>query len=81
MNTLNVTIRKRDGVVYEGQVYAVSSLNDVGPFDVLASHSNFVSNIKEMITIHVTETEKKEFQVVSGILSARSNLVEVFLGI
>lgn len=81
MSKLRVVIRERKGQLFEGEAYAVSSTNEIGPFDILYSHANFVAQIKDTLTVHVTETEKKEFKLVSGILSARSNLVEVFLGI
>lgn len=81
MNQLSVIIRKRDGVLYEGQCYAVSSTNEIGPFDVLANHANFVCTIKDKIIIHITPKNKKDFQIETGVLRVKENKLEVYLGI
>lgn len=80
---IQLVVRKRGGggVVFEGNVFAVSSINKIGPFDILAKHANFVTEIQEKLVIHKDKKNIKEIILDSGLLSARSNLVEVFLGI
>ncbi|KKQ91387.1 MAG: ATP synthase, Delta/Epsilon chain, beta-sandwich domain-containing protein [Candidatus Woesebacteria bacterium GW2011_GWA2_40_7] len=80
-NSINVTIRKRDGVVFEGDAYAVSSTNEMGPFDILAMHANFVSTIKEKVIITGSGGKKTEFKIEYGIISAKADVIEVFLGV
>lgn len=80
-NKIKLIVRRRDGVEFEGEVYAVSAINDIGPFDILSNHANFVANIKDKITIHKDKNNKKEIQITTGIISAKENLVEIFLGI
>lgn len=80
-NKLKLIVRRRDGIEFEGEVFAVSGVNDIGPFDILNNHANFVANIKEKITIHKDKNKKSEIQITTGIISAKENLVEIFLGI
>lgn len=81
MDKIKAIIRKRDGIVFEGDVYAVSSTNEIGPFDILFNHANFIAKIKDKVTIHNDKNTKKDFVIENGIISAKENLVEVFLGI
>lgn len=76
-----LVIRKSEGIEYEGDVYAVSSTNTIGNFDVLFNHSNFVAEIKDLITIRTEPNTKKDMIITTGILSAKENIVEIFLGI
>ena len=76
---LTVAIRNKDRVLYSGQAYAVTSLNDKGPFDILAKHENFISLIKTRIAIHTTSTEKKEIQIKNGILRVYRDKVYAYV--
>ena len=78
---LSVIIRDRKGVVWEGEALVVSSINSVGPFDVLASHANFISIIKNRIVVTKTDKTKQEFNVDSGVMQERENKVMVYLGV
>jgi len=78
---LQVVIRKREGILFEGEAWALSSINDVGPFDVLAYHSNFVSPLNEKIVVHISRKETKEFVVNKGVMRVEENKVEVYVGI
>lgn len=79
--SLEVVVRNREGVVFSGNVFAVSSVNDVGPFDILSGHANFICTIKDKIVIHKTKHEKQEIVVESGILRVKDNKIEAYLGI
>ena len=76
---LTVVVRNKDKVLYSGQAYAVTSLNDQGPFDILAGHENFISLIKTNLTIHTTPTEKKEIQIENGILRVYRDKVYAYV--
>ncbi len=76
-----VTLRKRDKQVFKGSAWAVSSINEVGKFDVLWGHANMVTTIKDEIVIRFRKGYMKTHKIDSGILSAESNEVEVFLGV
>ena len=79
--TIDLVIRKRDGVLYEGSARAFSSLNEIGKFDILSMHSNFVTTIQEKITIHLTGGSEKEINIENGVLRVKENKIEVYLGI
>ncbi len=81
IQTLLAVVRDRNNLLFEGQVDAVSSFNDKGPFDILPQHANFISLIKKSIVIHISKTQEKKFEVESGLLKVRDNSIEVYLGI
>lgn len=78
---LSVTIRDRKGVVWEGEATVVSSINSVGPFDVLQNHANFISIIKTRLVVTKMDKTKQEFNVDSGVIQVRENKVMVYLGV
>jgi F0F1-type ATP synthase epsilon subunit len=75
---LFVTVRNRHRIVFESEADALSSKNDVGVFDILPSHANFISLVKDRITIH--KGDKDEIvEAQTGILRAIKNKVDVYL--
>ena len=78
---LLVIVRDRNTLIFQGQVEAVSSFNDIGPFDVLPRHANLISLIKQVIILHLTDKTKKRIEITSGVLKVRENKIEVYLGI
>jgi F0F1-type ATP synthase epsilon subunit len=80
-NTLNVVIRARDGIKFEGEATSVSSVNPTGTFDILPSHANFICTIEKKIWLQTTQGERKEFNVENGVLHVTGDKVVVFLGI
>lgn len=80
-NILDVEIRSPDKTLFKGTATAVSSRNEVGPFDVLPQHENFISIISGKITVWITRSEKQEIENTSAIMKAKSNKIRVFLGV
>ena len=78
---LTAVIRDRNTLLFQGEVEAVSSFNDKGPFDVLSRHANFISIIKKNVVVHLAQNQEKRIELESGILKVRDNNVEVYLGI
>jgi F0F1-type ATP synthase epsilon subunit len=76
---LTVVVKNKDNVLYSGQAFAVSAMNDKGPFDVLAEHESFISLIKGKITIHTTPEQKREIQIENGILRTYKDKVYVYV--
>ncbi len=81
MTNLNVIVRDRKGVVWEGEATAVTGRNIAGPFDVLPQHANFISIISKKLVIKTADKKNREFNVESGILQVRENKVMVYLGV
>lgn len=75
---LNVVVRNKEKILFNGQAQAVSSVNDKGPFDILNQHENFIALVKNKIVVHVNSTEKKEFQIQNGIIRACNDKISVY---
>lgn len=78
---LFVIVRDREGVLFEGEAEAVSSVNAAGPFDILPLHANFISIISQTLTLHVRGGVTRELPIRTGVLIVRENKVEVYIGI
>ncbi len=76
---LTVVVRNKDKVLYNGQAFAVSSVNDRGIFDILPSHENFISLIKEKVIIHKTQKDEEEIQIENGIARVYKDKVYVYV--
>ena len=78
---IDVVIRDRKGIVWQGQVRALSSYNIKGAFDVLPMHANFITLLKNRLVLHKTDGVKEEIQVDNGVMRAVENKVQVFVGV
>jgi len=79
-NNLTVTVRNRERLLFEGKALALSSYDDAGPFDVLPLHTNFISVVKNMLTIIKEDGSRVELPVERGVLKVSSNRVEIYMG-
>jgi F0F1-type ATP synthase epsilon subunit len=78
----HLKVASREGTVFDGDVESITSFNDKGKFDVLASHANFISLIKDNLTIRkVGEKVDNQIKFENALLRVRENFVEVYLGI
>ena len=78
---LHVMIRNREKVIYNGEAFALSSVNNKGQFDVLAQHINFISIIKEYIKIHKMDKTMQEYPLRTGLMKVNGNRIDIFVGI
>ncbi len=81
MALLTLIVRKRDGVIFQGQARSISSLNDRGPFDILPMHTNFVSVVKNSVKIIGENGQSQSISIARGILRVKENQVEIYLGV
>lgn len=81
VNGIKLFIRSREGVLFDGNVSSLSSTNEIGKFDVLPNHSNFISLIRDHIdyTDLVTGVSHK-IPITRAILKASGNEVSVYIG-
>lgn len=79
MPNLTVIVQNKDRVLYNGTAYAVSSVNDRGIFDILPQHENFISLLKEKVTIHQTQKETQFFQIDNGVLRVNNDKVYIYV--
>ncbi|MEA3355703.1 MAG: hypothetical protein U9Q63_04455 [Patescibacteria group bacterium] len=78
---LDIVLRERKRVLFKGAAKSLSSVNNLGKFDILYNHANFVTTVKEMIILTHNRGYERKFKIGSGILSAEENKVEVFVGV
>lgn len=78
---LALVVRTPEKTIYEGEARAVSSVNERGPFDVLSAHQNFITLIREKLTIIDASGEKQDIPVQGGVMRVHENEVTIFLGV
>lgn len=78
---INIVVRDRQGIKFDGKAKAVSAFNDVGKFDVLPHHANFITILRKKMTIHKSDGNIDEFNVDNGIMRVASDKIEVYLGV
>lgn len=78
---IKVEIYSVEGEVFKGRVDSISSVNDEGPFDILASHANFISIIKDKLVLNLEGKKKKEIPLELGIVRHFENKTRIYLGV
>ena len=78
---LQVKISDREKILFEGEAFAVSSKNEIGIFDVLGEHANFVTTVAEYVEVRKNIDNKVRFDMERGILRVKENVVEIFAGV
>lgn len=76
---LTIVIRKKDGVVWQGEANSLSSINALGVFDILPEHTHFVGLIEQYVIVRIEKQEKK-WPIDRGILSVRDGMIEAYIG-
>jgi len=77
---LFLTIKSRDGVIYSGEVKAVTSNNDKGKFDVLSYHANFISLIRDYVEYIRNDDKKVLVPIRDAVMQVIDNIVNVYVG-
>lgn len=78
---LDVIVMSSTKTFFLGKARSVSSKNKVGPFDVLPMHENFISMLRDRVTIVDVSGQKQIIPCDHGILEVSENRVRVFIGI
>jgi len=79
--SIKVIIRDSQKIVLEEEVFALSSKNKRGIFDVLPQHANFICLCEDFLMLHKLNGEKRQIEISGGLLKVSKNRVSVFLGI
>lgn len=80
-DTLKLVIQERKGTLFEGVVASVSSLNEMGVFDILPQHEQFVSTISQFVIVQIRGSGEKRWNIDGGIIRVKQNTVEIYIGI
>ena len=76
-NKLSVVVKTREGVKYQGEAEAVSAHNEMGEFDILPEHSQFVTSITGKVTIHLPLGKIEQIELTQAILHVKDDKVEI----
>lgn len=80
-HTFNVKISDTENVLFEGDVERISSFNEVGPFDIYPMHANFISILRQELTLYKDNQAIKELKFEQAVLKVKQDVVHIFLGI
>lgn len=76
---LHVKVISPTQTYYEGPAQAVSAVNKVGPFDILADHANFFSLLTNGDIVVNTGFQNLTFPMTHGIVRVADNVVTLFV--
>jgi len=74
---LSVTIRNKTKVLFEKECASISMTNEIGPFDILPEHANFVAIIKGEILAREMSGEVTKLNCVRGVTRVSTDVVDV----
>lgn len=80
-HTFKVIIRDTENKIFEGECERISSFNEVGPFDVYPMHANFISILRQELTLFLNHKPIKSLQFEQAVLKVKQDLAHIFLGI
>ena len=76
-----VSIRSEEQLLFQDQARSVSSENEKGKFDILPRHANFISLIKNFVTVIKKDGTKQDFKIDIGLMRVADDKVNVYLGV
>ena len=76
---LHVKVISPTQTYYDGTAMAVTAVNKVGPFDILADHANFFSLLTEGDIVVNTGPNELRFPTTHGIVRASNNNITLFI--
>jgi F0F1-type ATP synthase epsilon subunit len=79
--TIHTIVKDKNGVVADEVVTAVTSYNQVGTFDVLPMHTNFITLIKTKLILHKIDRTEREIKVGTGLLQVINAEIHIYLGL
>ena len=79
--SIKVKISETENVLFEGEVDRISSFNEVGRFDVYPMHANFISLIRQELSLYQKNQKIKEIKLEQAVMKVKQDLVHIFLGI
>lgn len=79
LDHIHVMVRNRKQLLFEGDVKAVTSKNDTGVFDILPEHSNFISVLKESITLHKMDGTEQKIALNNGVIKVKDSGVRIYI--
>ena len=81
LKQLHLTVRNREGILFEGEVVSISGVNVKGKFDVLPLHGNFIALLDQELVVRKLDKSEEMIKVPRGVLKVVANKVEVLVGV
>jgi F0F1-type ATP synthase epsilon subunit len=78
---LKVKVRDTQNTLFEGEVDRITSVNDVGTFDIYPMHANFISILKSLLIFYNKNKKIKELEIEQAVMKVKNDVVHIFLGI
>lgn len=78
---LDVTIKSKEKVLFDGASHSVTSKNERGIFDVLPFHTNFITLIVDYVILDKGLSTEQKFNMEKGVFYVLANKVDVYVGI
>lgn len=76
---IHVMVRNRSRLLFDDFVKAVTSKNDTGIFDILPEHSNFISVLRESITLHKIDGTEQVIPLQNGVIKVKDNGIRCYI--
>jgi F0F1-type ATP synthase epsilon subunit len=80
-DVFDLKILSREGTIFDGKAQSITSYNEEGKFDVLASHANFISLIQKKIDIVDVSGKNISIDLTSGLMKVVQNEVKIYVGL
>lgn len=68
-------------VYFEGEAYSVSAVNDVGPFDILPRHHNFLCMLVPCMLAIETPKGRQTIKISRALMHVKADRVVVFVDV
>ncbi|HMI09652.1 MAG TPA: hypothetical protein VK497_04650 [Candidatus Saccharimonadales bacterium] len=79
--TMAVKVYAPFKIYFEGEAYSVSAVNDVGPFDILPRHHNFLCMLVPCTLSLGTPQGLKTVKISRALMHVKANRVVVFVDV
>lgn len=80
--TFHLRISNPERTFFDGKAYSLSSKNDSGPFDILPDHAQFISLLNQAeLSVNQEDGKTQTYTINRGLISAKANVVRVFVDI
>lgn len=78
---LSVKVESPASVIWEGPASAVSSVNNVGPFDILPDHANMITLVEGVPIRVLSGGQERSFSFARAVISVHENTVSIYVDI
>jgi F-type H+-transporting ATPase subunit epsilon len=79
--TINITVLSPEETLFSGKATALTCHNLDGEFDILPSHSNFISLVDEYVIIHTIDGKQKKITIAKALLKALGDEIIILLNV